>query len=194
MPASWSASTPSRTIPAARWPASRCSAHWKRAPIVLGGGDYCAPGQLVGDFLRRPRLHRRSARWSPPTSPACTWATWHHRPARTTRSTAIREALPGVRPADPRLRRADAVLTGVETRTSSPMRITPRRRTAEPEHARPVSGRRRRRLCRRHPVRRRVDGIKVAEAVAKSILSEAGAVAEAGAAAAQPNTRSGALP
>ena len=34
-----------------RWPVSCCSASWNRAPM-LGGSDYSAPGQLVGDFTR----------------------------------------------------------------------------------------------------------------------------------------------
>ena len=39
------------TTRAARWPASRCSAQLESRAFVLGGGDYDAPGQLVGDFV-----------------------------------------------------------------------------------------------------------------------------------------------
>jgi uncharacterized FAD-dependent dehydrogenase len=56
------------------------------------------------------------------TSPACIWAICDSTAAYAI--AAIREALPGLRPADQGLRWHDAVLTGVETRTSSPLRIT----------------------------------------------------------------------
>ena len=67
---------------------------------------------------------------------------------------ALREALPAF---DKQIRgfaMADAVMTGVETRTSSPHPHQARRRPAEPQHPGPVPGRRRRRLRRGHPLRR----------------------------------------
>jgi hypothetical protein len=87
----------------------------------LGGSSYQAPGQLVGDFLaNRPSSAFGSV--SPSYTPGV-----HLGDLRTALPTyaidAIREALPAF---DKRIKgfaMADAVLTGVETRTSSPIRI-----------------------------------------------------------------------
>jgi uncharacterized FAD-dependent dehydrogenase len=87
----------------------------------LGGADYDAPGQLVGDFIA--------------TRPSTTWGSVKpsYQPGVKLVSLdpvlpayaieAIREALPAF---DKQIRgfaMPDAVLTGVETRTSSPVRI-----------------------------------------------------------------------
>jgi hypothetical protein len=87
----------------------------------LGGGDYFAPGQLVGDFLaNKPSTELGSVQ--PSYKPGV-------RLGDLTKAlpdyaiTAIREALPAF---DKKIRgfaMHDAVLTGVETRTSSPLRI-----------------------------------------------------------------------
>ena len=90
--------------------------------FVLGGGDYRAPGQLVGDFVAgKPSTALGSVEPS-------------YRPGVT--PTDLHAALPGyaieaMREAFPAFGRKikgfdlhDAVLTGVETRTSSPIRIT----------------------------------------------------------------------
>jgi len=61
---------------------------------------------------------------------------------------AIREALPAFGKKIKGFDMADAVLTGVETRTSSPLKITAAR-IAKPQHRRPLPGRRRRQLRRR---------------------------------------------
>ncbi|MEO1396568.1 MAG: NAD(P)/FAD-dependent oxidoreductase [Cyanobacteria bacterium J06634_5] len=87
----------------------------------LGGETYEAPGQLVGDFLKdkpstgfgdvkpsyRPGVHLGSLSESLPN-----WAI-----------AAIREAIPAFDKKIPGFAMQDAVLTGVETRTSSPIRI-----------------------------------------------------------------------
>ena len=88
---------------------------------VLGGNNYEAPGQLVGDFLRaRPSTQFGSVQPSyqpgvrlgdlgsslPPFAVA-----------------AIREALPAFGKKIRGFDMADAVLTGVETRTSSPLKM-----------------------------------------------------------------------
>ena len=120
----------------------------------LGGSDYCAPGQLVGDFLRgvaSTQLGEVEPSYKPGVrlgdlSPAL--------PAYAIE--AIREALPAFGRQIRGFDRDDAVLTGVETRTSSPVRITRDAEiAAEPERARAVSLRRRRGLRRRHPLRGR---------------------------------------
>ncbi len=88
----------------------------------LGGSTYEAPGQLVGDFLAgRPSTRLGSV--TPSYQPGV-----HLTDLSTALPAfaieAIREALPAF---DRQIRGftlPDAVLTGVETRTSSPMRIT----------------------------------------------------------------------
>ena len=95
--------------------------HWESRAYELGGSNYDAPGQLVGDFLAnrastafgsvqpsyKPGVHLGDLSMALPDYAI----------------TAMREALPAF---DKQIRgfaMADAVLTGVETRTSSPVRI-----------------------------------------------------------------------
>ncbi len=96
--------------------------HWERQAFALGGGDYWAPGQLVGDFVRgRPSKHFGDVQ--PSYTPGVRLGDL---------STALPDyAIAAIREAIPALDRQlkgfamhDAVLTGVETRTSSPIRIT----------------------------------------------------------------------
>jgi len=88
----------------------------------LGGGNYDAPGQLVGDFLDgRPstRLGSVEPSYKPGvhlTDLASTLPDYAIE--------AIREALPAFDRQIKGFAMKDAVLTGVETRTSSPLRIT----------------------------------------------------------------------
>jgi uncharacterized FAD-dependent dehydrogenase len=118
--ASWSAS-PRPTTPAIRWPASNSSASGSRAPIELGGGNYDAPGQLVGDFLKaKPSTQLGSV--TPSYKPGVLLGELDQS-LPDYAIDAMREALPFF---DKQIRgyaMHDAVLTGVETRTSSPMRI-----------------------------------------------------------------------
>jgi uncharacterized FAD-dependent dehydrogenase len=88
----------------------------------LGGKNYEAPGQLVGDFLAnrsstdfgsvfpsyKPGVHLTDLASSLPDYAI----------------EAIREAIPAFEKQIPGFSMNDAVLTGVETRTSSPLRIT----------------------------------------------------------------------
>jgi uncharacterized FAD-dependent dehydrogenase len=95
--------------------------HWEERAFELGGGTYDAPGQLVGDFLAgRPSTelglvlpsYRPGVRLGDLSSSLPDYAI-----------AAIREALPAF---DQQMRgfaMRDALLTGVETRTSSPIRI-----------------------------------------------------------------------
>ncbi|WP_442781580.1 NAD(P)/FAD-dependent oxidoreductase [Collimonas fungivorans] len=94
---------------------------WESRAFELGGGTYDAPGQLVGDFIAgRPSTALGSV--TPSYKPGVllgdlSTALPDYAIA------AIREALPAF---DKQIRgfaMADAVLTGVETRTSSPVRI-----------------------------------------------------------------------
>lgn len=94
----------------------------ERAAYHAGGGGYRAPGQQVGDFL----VGRPSIGWGdvlPSYRPGVTpgdLATVL--PAYAV--AAMREALPAFGRQIRGYDRPDAVLTGVETRTSSPLRIT----------------------------------------------------------------------
>jgi uncharacterized FAD-dependent dehydrogenase len=134
----------------------------------LGGGTYEAPGQLVGDFLMgrastafgsvtpsyKPGVHLTDLASSLPAYAI----------------EAIREALPAFEKKIKGFSMHDAVLTGVETRTSSPLRMT---RGADFQSLN-VKG--------LYPagegagyaggiLSAGVDGIKVAEAVALSLLA-----------------------
>jgi uncharacterized protein len=96
--------------------------HWERQAYQLGGGDYWAPGQLVGDFVRG-RPSKDFGDVQPSYTPGVRLGDL---------STALPDyAIAAIREAIPALDRQlkgfamhDAVLTGVETRTSSPIRIT----------------------------------------------------------------------
>ena len=115
-----------RPGPVARSTASPSSATGSRAPSRWAAAATSRPGQLVGDFLRRPALQRAWAACCRPTSRAC-----DDRPGATGHASlpdyaieAIREALPAFERQIEGFAMPDAVLTGVETRTSSPLRIT----------------------------------------------------------------------
>jgi uncharacterized protein len=94
---------------------------WEALAYQTGGGDYFAPAQLVGDFLaRRPSttLGTVAPSYKPGVRPTDISACVPDYAA-----VAIREALPAF---DRQIRgyaMNDAVLTAVETRTSSPIRI-----------------------------------------------------------------------
>ena len=96
--------------------------YWEECAFELGGGEYEAPGQLVGDFL-----HGRPSRGFGSVLPSYTPGVRLGDLGQSLPDyaiAAIREALPAF---DQQLRgfaMSDAVLTGVETRTSSPLRIT----------------------------------------------------------------------
>lgn len=102
--------------------------HWEAKAFALGGGTYRAPGQRVGDFLAgRSSAVAGSVR--PSYEPGVTFTDLGEcLPAEVIE--AIREALPAFERTIPGFAMAEAVLTGVETRTSSPVRL-PRRATME---------------------------------------------------------------
>ncbi|MDP1635692.1 MAG: hypothetical protein Q8L69_13545, partial [Gallionellaceae bacterium] len=94
---------------------------WEARAFELGGRSYSAPAQRVGDFLAgRPSTHLGEV--VPSYTPGVT---------PTDLSTAlpdyaieaIREALPAFEKQIRGFAMEDAILTGVETRTSSPVRI-----------------------------------------------------------------------
>lgn len=133
----------------------------------MGGSDYNAPGQLVGDFIAK-RPSREFGSVQPSYKPGVTLGELDASlPAYAIE--AIREALPAF---DRQIRgyaMQDAVLTGVETRTSSPIRI----KRGEDFQSISTKG--------LYPagegagyaggiLSAGVDGIKVAEAVARSLV------------------------
>jgi hypothetical protein len=98
--------------------------HWEEKAFVAGGSSWRAPVQLVGDFLKNiPSTELRTATpsYRPGVNPTdltlClpNWAV-----------EAIREALPVFGRKIKGYDMDDAVMTGVETRTSSPVRMTRR--------------------------------------------------------------------
>ena len=99
---------------------------WESRAYALGGGGYVAPGQLVGDFVRQQRSsavgsvlpsYRPGVAMTDLAAPECPSLPGYA-------IEAIREALPAFERQIQGFAMADAVLTGVETRTSSPLRIT----------------------------------------------------------------------
>jgi uncharacterized FAD-dependent dehydrogenase len=134
----------------------------------LGGGDYIAPAQLVGDFLRNvPSTKLGSVEPSyKPGVRLCNLA--EALPDFAVQ--AIREAIPEFNKQIAGFAMNDAILTGVETRTSSPISIK-----RAPDSLQSVN------TPGLYPagegagyaggiLSAAVDGIKIAEAVAKSIL------------------------
>ncbi|SHL81187.1 NAD(P)/FAD-dependent oxidoreductase [Rhodanobacter sp. OK091] len=89
---------------------------------VLGGENYSAPGQLVGDFLAG-RASREFGEVQPSYKPGVTLGKLDST-LPDYAIAAIREALPAFERQIRGYAMHDAILTGVETRTSSPVRIT----------------------------------------------------------------------
>ena len=147
---------------------------WESAAFVAGGGDYSAPAQRIGDFLAgRPSTQLGEV--DPSYQPGVKMTDLSSCVPPYVIA-ALREAIPAF---DKQIRgfaMADAVLTGVETRTSSPIRIT---RNAEcqslntrglypaGEGAGYAGG----------ILSAAVDGIKVAEAVALAMCGNAAVAA-----------------
>jgi len=95
---------------------------WESNAFELGGRNYCAPGQLVGDFIRNVPSKELGA-VEPSYKPGVTLGDLSLAlPAYAI--DAIREALPAFGKQIAGFDRDDAVLTGIESRTSSPLRIT----------------------------------------------------------------------
>jgi uncharacterized protein len=95
---------------------------WEAAAFVAGGESYAAPGQLVGDFLAA-RASTEFGEVLPSYRPGVTLTDLSSCLPEYAIA-AIREALPAFEREIRGFARPDAVLTGVETRTSSPVRIT----------------------------------------------------------------------
>jgi hypothetical protein len=140
---------------------------WESKAYLSGGSDYCAPAQLVGDFLRGVGS-TQLGEIVPSYTPGVRLGDLSQA-LPDYAINAIREALPAFGKQFRGFDRDDAVLTAVESRTSSPVRIT---RDAESLQSLNVRG--------LYPcgegagyaggiLSASIDGIKVAEAVARSL-------------------------
>ncbi len=95
--------------------------HFEELAFAAGGGTYAAPAQRVGDFLARrgsTALGEVVPSYRPGVRPTDLAACLPDFAVA-----AIREALPPFEQQIKGFALADAVMTGVETRTSSPIRI-----------------------------------------------------------------------
>ncbi|MBK7264466.1 MAG: NAD(P)/FAD-dependent oxidoreductase [Rubrivivax sp.] len=100
--------------------------HWESRAYELGGGGYRAPGQLVGDFIKGQRS-TTLGQVQPSYTPGVQLTDLAERGRGSLPDyalQALREALPAFERQIRGFAMPDAVLTGVETRTSSPLRIT----------------------------------------------------------------------
>ena len=147
--------------------------HWESRAYELGGSNYNAPGQLVGDFVAgrastafgsvepsfKPGVHLTDLATALPDYAVA----------------AMREALPAFDKTIPGFFMPDAVLTAVETRTSSPIRI---KRRDDDLQSLNIAG--------LYPagegagyaggiMSAGIDGIRVAEAAARAIAASAAA-------------------
>lgn len=138
--------------------------------FALGGGNYDAPGQLVGDFVAgrastefgsvvpsyKPAVHLTDLAPSLPEYAI----------------TALREAFPAFNKQIKGYYKADAVLTGVETRTSSPIRIKRRDDDLQSLNTRGLFPAGEGAGYAGGILSAAVDGIKVAEAIALAMLAD----------------------
>ena len=101
--------------------------HWEHQAFAAGGGTYRAPGQWVGDFLAgRPSKDPNTAQLGASVEPSYLPGVHYGSLESCLPSfviAAIREALPEFAKRLPGFAMDGALLTGVETRTSSPVRI-----------------------------------------------------------------------
>jgi len=95
--------------------------HWEQRAFAAGGGHFAAPVQRVGDFLAGT-ASTAVGTVVPSYQPGVT-ATDLTTTLPDFAIAALREALPAFGRQLPGFDMADAVMTGVETRTSSPLRI-----------------------------------------------------------------------
>jgi uncharacterized protein len=148
---------------------------WESRAYELGGGGYVAPGQLVGDFIKRQRSTALGS--VVPSYKPGVLMTDLADPARASLPAyvldAIREALPAFEKQIPGFSMPDAVLTGVETRTSSPLRIT-RNKQHQSLNVRGLFPAGEGAGYAGGIMSAGVDGIEVAESVARSMLGAGG--------------------
>ena len=143
--------------------------HWESVAFAAGGGTYAAPAQRVGDFLAgRPSTgpgsvipsYRPGVHWTDLSGCLPDYAI-----------AAIREAIPAFDRQIKGFAMDDAVLTGVETRTSSPLRL-PRREDLQSVNVRGLYPAGEGAGYAGGILSAGVDGIRVAEAVARAMAED----------------------
>ena len=143
---------------------------WESRAFELGGGTYQAPGQLVGDFLAG-RASTQFGNVAPSYTPGV-----HLTDMSTALPdyaiAAIREALPAFAKQIKDFDLPDAVLTGVETRTSSPIRIKRNKDNLQSINTRGLYPTGEGAGYAGGILSAAVDGIEIAEAVALSIMQQ----------------------
>jgi len=143
--------------------------HWEERAFAAGGSNYKAPAQRVGDFLaRKPSaaLGDVVPSYRPGVTPADLADCLPDYAVE-----AIRAALPGFDKQIKGFALADAVMTGVETRTSSPIRI-PRDDTLQSLNTRGLYPAGEGAGYAGGILSAGVDGIRIAEAVALSMAGK----------------------
>ncbi|MBY0428959.1 MAG: hypothetical protein K2Q32_07045, partial [Alphaproteobacteria bacterium] len=141
---------------------------WESAAFVAGGGTYAAPAQRVGDFIKgvpSTKLGSVIPSYKPGVTPTDLSSCLPNYAIA-----AIREALPAFGRQIRGFDMADAVLTGVETRTSSPIRIK-RDDTLQSMNTKGLFPAGEGAGYAGGILSAGVDGIKIAEAVAFSMLA-----------------------
>lgn len=137
--------------------------------FVLGGSNYSAPGQLIGDFLAN-KPSTAFGEVTPSYTPGVHLTNLDSALPEFA-ITAIREAIPAFARQIANFDLADGILTGVETRTSSPVRIRRDDDTLQSINTKGLFP------CGEGAgyaggiLSAAVDGIKVAEAVSLSMVS-----------------------
>lgn len=136
----------------------------------LGGNDYCAPGQLVGDFIRG-KASTEFGVVQPSYKPGVRLGDLAPSLPDYVIE-AIREALPAFGKQIRGFDRSDAILTGIETRTSSPVRITRDHESLQSVNTRGLYPAGEGAGYAGGILSAGVDGIKIAEAVATAMLAD----------------------
>ena len=142
---------------------------WESKAYELGGSTYSAPAQLVGDFVAG-KASTAFGSVQPSYTPGV-----HLTDLATALPdyaiTAIREALPAFDKQIPGFFMADALLTAVETRTSSPIRIKRNDSDLQSVNVRGLFPAGEGAGYAGGIMSAGIDGIRVAEAVAQSLSS-----------------------
>jgi uncharacterized FAD-dependent dehydrogenase len=145
--------------------------HWEAQAYLAGGSTYAAPGQRVGDFLAgRPSTALGEVEPSYTPGVHLTDLSQCLPPFVVA---ALREALPAFARQIPGFAMDDAILTAVETRTSSPIRIK-RQDNCQSLNTRGLYPAGEGAGYAGGILSAAVDGIKVAEAVALHMVAQAG--------------------
>ncbi len=162
--------------PWARWPGDPLAGvafqrHWERKAFEAGGKSYRAPAQRLGDFLARvPSVERETGGVEGSYLPGVRLGTLDGCLPDFVLS-AIRDALPAFANALPDFLLKEALLTGVETRTSSPVRLPRHRESLWSENTPGLYPAGEGAGYAGGILSAAIDGVKVAEAIAKEISS-----------------------